>query len=339
MGVNISDIVPKTTVEIEHLTGRVIAIDAYNTLYQFLSIIRQPDGTPLMNSKGEVTSHLTGLLYRTSKLVEAGVRPAFVFDGIPPGEKKETLEARMRVRSEAKEKWDSALERGDVEAARSYAQQATRLTKPMVEQAKELLGAMGIPWVQAPAEGEAQASVMCAAGDVWAVGSQDFDSLLFGTPLLIRNITVTGRRKLPKRKVYIDVKPESINLNNTLASLGIDRDQLIDLAIMVGTDYNEGIKGIGPKKALALVQGGKDAARVFSENGFDAENIQAIRDLFKHPDTTKDYKLEWKEPDREAAANLLVDRYEFSRERVSRSLDHLTALKDKATQSRLDQWS
>lgn len=339
MGVNISDIVPKTTVEIEHLTGRTLAVDAYNTLYQFLSIIRQPDGTPLMNSKGEVTSHLTGLLYRTSKLVEIGVRPVFVFDGIPPGEKKETLEARMRVRSQAKEKWDSALERGDVEAARSYAQQSTRLTKPMVEQAKELLTVMGIPLVQAPAEGEAQASVMCANGDVWGVGSQDFDSLLFGAPILIRNIAITGRRKLPKRKVYIDVKPESIRLDETLSTLGIDRDQLIDLAILMGTDYNEGIKGIGPKKALALIQSGKDAPRVFSDNGFDPESVETVRDLFRHPDTTKGYKLEWNEPNRQEAISLLVDRYEFSRERVIRSLGHLSALKDTAMQSRLDQWS
>jgi flap endonuclease-1 len=208
----------------------------------------------------------------------------------------------------------------------------------MVEQAKQLLSAMGIPFVQAPAEGEAQAAFMCARGDVWAVGSQDFDSLLFGAPILIRNIAVTGRRKMPMKKVYIDVKPEEIHLDETLTTLGLTREQLIDLGVLIGTDYNEGIHGIGPKKALALLKSGKDAARVFKENALDPELVEGVRDLFMHPDTTKEYSLDWRAPDKDAVVSLLVGRYEFSRERVLHSLEGLSALNSKEVQSRLDEW-
>ncbi|MCD6523187.1 MAG: flap endonuclease-1 [Candidatus Diapherotrites archaeon] len=339
MGVDISDIVPKTVVELEHLTGRTIAIDAYNTLYQFLSVIRQPDGTPLQNSKGEITSHLTGLLYRTTNLVEQGIKPCFVFDGVPPEKKHETIMKRIAIRMEAKEKWDEALEKGDIEEARRYAQQSVKLTKEMVEQSKELLSAMGIPYVQAPSEGEAQASYMCSNGKVWGVGSQDFDSLLFGAPRLVRNLTITGRRKLPRKNVYVMIKPEIIQLDSVLSELGITREQLIEIGLIVGTDYNEGVKGIGPKKALALVKKGKSAEEVFNEHNMDTKDLKKIRMLFLKPDVTDEYTLTWGTPDTKKLIELLVEKYEFSEDRVKRTAERLSkALEVKGTQSRLDQW-
>ncbi|MCK4327340.1 MAG: flap endonuclease-1 [Candidatus Diapherotrites archaeon] len=335
MGVNLGELLPGKSIELEHLTGRSIAVDAYNTLYQFLSIIRQPDGTPLMNSRGETTSHLAGLLYRTSNLVALGIRPAFVFDGVPPEKKAETIAARVEVRRKAKEKWDDALERGAVEEARTYAQQATRLTKEMVVQANELLAALGIPSVQAPQEGEAQAAFMCAEGDVWAAGSQDFDALLFGSPRLLRNMTITGRRKLPRKNIYIMVKPELIEMEEC----ELTRGQLLEIALMMGTDFNEGVKGIGPKKALAAIKGGKTADDVHREAGLEGD-LTAVRDIFLHPETTKGYKLEWRGPDEEKALKLLVDRHEFSESRVKSSLAKMReALSSKGTQSRLDVWS
>ena len=334
MGVNLGDLLPAKSIELDYLTGRTIAIDGYNTLYQFLSIIRQPDGTPLMNSTGEVTSHLTGLLYRTANLVARGIRPVYVFDGVPPEKKAETIAQRIAVRQEAKKKWDEALERGDTERAHSYAQQTSRLTKEMVEQSKEVLSAMGIPFVQAPQEGESQAAYMCARGDVWAAGSQDFDSLLFGTPRLLRNMTVTGRRKLPRKNIYIMVKPELIVLDE----IGLTRGELIEIALMVGTDYNEGVKGIGPKKALAAIKAGKTADEVHAEKGIKTD-LTPIRDLFLHPETTDDYALSWSEPDEERALKLLVDRYEFSVDRVRNSLSKIReAVLAKGTQSRLGDW-
>ncbi len=334
MGVNLGDLIPTKSIELEHLAGRTIAVDGYNTLYQFLSIIRQPDGTPLMNSAGEVTSHLTGLLYRTANLVAKGIRLVYVFDGVPPEKKAETIAKRIAVRQEAKKKWDEALEQGNVEQAHSYAQQTSRLTKEMVEQSKEVLSAIGIPYVQAPQEGEAQAAYMCAKGDVWAAGSQDFDSLLFGTPRLLRNMTVTGRRKLPRKNIYIMVKPELIVLND----VGLSREELIEIGLMIGNDYIGGIRGIGPKKALAAVRAGKSADEVYAEHG-ESIDLTPIRDLFLHPETTDGYALSWNAPDETKALKLLVDRYEFSADRVKSSLAKIReAMLAKGTQSRLGDW-
>lgn len=333
MGVQLGDLVPKEKISIDSLNGRRIAIDAYNSLYQFLSIIRQPDGTPLMDSKGRITSHLSGLFYRTTKFVEAGVKPVYVFDGKPPESKLATILGRISIRKAAKEKWEKAKEAGEVEEARKWAQASTRLTKEMVDNSKELLDAMGIPWVQAPGEGEAQAAFIAEQGDVWGSASQDYDSLLFGSPVLLRNLAVTGRRKLPGKNIYVTVEPETIVLEKTLSGLGISREQLVDIAILVGTDYNDGVHGIGPKKALAFVKEGKSLDEVYEGD------FESIRKIFLKPDVTKKYKIEWKQPDSGRLENFLVKEHAFSPDRIKNSIDTLEAqASQKATQSRLDLW-
>src|SRR3989338_1231720 len=171
MGVQISEIVPKKDTSFEALRGRKVSLDAFNALYQFLAIIRQYDGTLLMDSQGNVTSHLSGLFYKTIKLVEAGVKPVYVFDGEPPKLKRRTIEERREVRRKAEELWEEKRRAGKIEEARVAAQAAIKLTGKMVEESKDLLGVMGVPWVQAPSEGEAQAAFMCSQGSVWAAGS------------------------------------------------------------------------------------------------------------------------------------------------------------------------
>lgn len=290
MGVQIGELVPRKEIEIENLNGRKIAIDALNAIYQFLSIIRQRDGTPLMDSKGRITSHLSGLFYRTINLMEAGIKPAYVFDGKPPEFKKKELEKRAEAREEAEEKWQEALARGDLEEAKKYAQRASRVNEQLIEDAKKLLELMGIPWVQAPSEGEAQAAYMASKGKVWASASQDYDSLLFGAPRLVRNLTITGRRKLPGKDVYVEVKPELIVLEEVLKELKIDREKLIELAILVGTDYNPGgIKGVGPKKALEIARYSKDPLKKYQK--MSDVDLYAIKEFFLNPPVTDDYKL------------------------------------------------
>jgi len=221
-------------IDFNQLNGKVIALDAYNALYQFLASIRQPDGTPLMDSQGRVTSHLSGLLYRTINLLEYGIKPVYVFDGKPPELKLLEIEKRRRVREKAVEEWVKAMEEGRRAEARKYAQRALFITNDMVDEAKKLLNYMGVPWVQAPSEGEAQAAYMAIRGIVWAVGSQDYDSLLFGAPKLVRNLTISGRRKLPGKDEYVEVNPELIELGDVLKALKLrDRAQLIDLAIIL----------------------------------------------------------------------------------------------------------
>jgi flap endonuclease-1 len=326
MGVQLGDLTPKKEIELIELSGKKIAIDAYNMLYQFLSIIRdRVTGEPLRDSKGRITSHLSGLFYRTSNLIEAGIKPLFVFDGEAPKFKKKTLEAREELKEGARKKWKEALEKG--EKAITYAQAAAQLTDEMIEDSKKLLEFMGLPWIQALSEGEAQCAYMCKRGDVWSSASQDFDALLEGSPRLVRNLSITGKRKLPRKEVYIEVKPELIELEEVLTKLGINQKQLIIIGILVGTDYNpEGVKGIGPKKALELVKQNKTLEKVLKNVDWECEvPAEEIYNFFLQPPVTNKYKLEWKEPQIEKIIDFMVGEHDFSRERVEKAIEKLQA--------------
>ncbi|ABW00894.1 flap endonuclease-1 [Caldivirga maquilingensis] len=322
-------------VSLEQLNGKLIALDAYNALYQFLASIRQPDGTPLMDSQGRVTSHLSGLLYRTINLLEYGIKPVYVFDGKPPELKLIEIEKRRRVREKAVEDWIKAVEEGKKSEARKYAQRALFITSDMVDEAKRLLDSMGVPWVQAPSEGEAQAAYMASKGIVWAAGSQDYDSFLFGAPRLVRNLTISGRRKLPGRDEYVEVTPELIELNDVLKALRLrDRGQLIDLAILLGTDYNpEGIPGIGPQRALRLIQeyGSLDKLMntVLKNAQFPVDPFK-IREFFLNPPVTQEVNVKFKEPNEDEVVRLLVEEHDFSQDRVKNALERLRKSMGKA---------
>jgi len=347
MGVNLRDLIPKTAreeTEIKKLKGKIIALDAYNILYQFLAAIRQPDGTPLMDREGRITSHLSGLFYRTINMAEQGVKPVYVFDGMPPELKKAELARRMKLREEAERKLESAKRAGLREEARKYAVQAVRLTRDMADEAKRLLDAMGIPWVQAPSEGEAQAAYIAAKGDAWAAGSQDYDSLLFGAPRLVRNLAITGRRKLPGRNVYIEVKPEVIYLDKLLRELGISREQLIVIGILLGTDYNpKGIPGFGPKTALRHVRAYSNPEKALRavESKAGGYDLFAIYKYFINPEVTDNYTIKFRPPDENAVQRILVEEHDFNPDRVKRALERLKkAYREhlRARQTGLDAW-
>ncbi|UCC93465.1 MAG: flap endonuclease-1 [Thermoplasmata archaeon] len=337
MGINLRDVlVAHPEEDVAAFEGRLLALDAYNAIYQFLSSIRQPDGTPLMDAQGRVTSHLSGVLYRTSSIMAKGVRMVFVFDGPPHPLKMETLEARKEVKRKAQKAWEEALEAGDMEGARMKAQQTSRLDKAMVAEAKVLLDAMGVPWVDAPADGEAQASYMSAAGDVWAVASQDYDSLLYGSSLLVRNATLSGRRKLPGRgrREYVQVVPERVDLEENLKAIGLTREQLVDAAILVGTDFNPGVKGIGPKSAIKLLKAHRDLEGVMRAKELEVEHADEIRSIFLEPAVSDDYTTRFGRVDEEAALRLLVDDHQFSESRVRSALKKLEVKAIEPTQQR-----
>jgi len=341
MGVQISGIIPKSEIEIETLSGKKIAIDAYNILFQFLSIIRQRDtGEPLRDSKGRITSHLSGAFYRNIKLLENGIKPIFVIDGPPPSFKMKVLRERDKTRDEAKRKWKDAVEKGEKEKIMTYAQGALKVTKDMVEEAKKLLEAMGIPCIQAPSEGEAQASLLVQNEDAYAVGSQDIDSIMFGAPIMIRNLSITGKRKVPRQQTWIEIKPELIKLEKVLSELELTREQLVVLGILVGTDYNPGgIKGVGPKGALNLVKEKKNLENVLKEIEWNFEiDPQKIYEFFLNPPVKKDYKMEWKEPDKEKLMKIMVDEHDFSEERIEKGVNRLLNVKKSGTQSTLSGW-
>ena len=318
---------PKTKVDLKSLSGKSIAIDAYNALYQFLAIIRQPDGTPLKDSTGRITSHLSGLFYRTANLVEMDIKVVYVFDGVPPALKEVEIKRRTKVKAEALIKYERALQEGRIEEARTYAQMTSRLKDYMAEDSKRLLTQMGVPWVQAPSEGEAQAAYLAKKGDTNYCASQDYDSLLFGAPTLLRNVTISGRRKLPRKPVYVEVVPEIIELDQLLKELNVTREQLIDIGILVGTDFNpEGVKGIGPKTALKLIKQHGSIEKLLptlKEAEFPAEP-QRIREIFLNPKVTDNYKLTWKDPNVEGVVDFLCRERDFSEERVRKALKKMT---------------
>jgi flap endonuclease-1 len=326
LGVKLGDLVQPRNIAIDELAGRAVAFDGNNILYQFLSIIRGRGGEPLKDHQGRVTSHLSGLLYRNSNLMEADVKIVYVFDGQPHRFKATVIRQRRETRREATKKYEKAVEEGDAEKARRYGQQAVLATTDIVEDAKTLLTHMGVPWIQAPGEGEAQTAYMAAKGDAWGAASQDFDSLLYGAPRLIRNLSITGRRKLPRKNVYIKIEPELLELEKVTRSLELSRDQLIDVGILVGTDYNpDGIKGVGPKTALKLIKehGTLEDALPHIKNPEFPHPVEEIRMLFRSPRTTDDYMLEWRKPDTAAIIGFLCGEHSFSQSRVMNAVEKM----------------
>ena len=326
MGIVLTPIVSKETIALGSLSGRTLAVDGNGELYQFLALIRLPDGTPLRDSKGRTTSHLSGLFYRTTRLMaEHRLKFVFVFDGSPPALKSAELAKRRANRKRFEEESAAALARGDLAQAYSKATMTSRLTGDMVAEARELLRLMGVPSVQAPSEGEAQAAYMAATSpDVWAAASKDYDSLLFGAPRLVRFLTISGKEFLPSRGTFRPILPEAIELQRLLEGWGISREGLIDLAILVGTDFNQGIKGIGPKKALGLIQRHGRIEDLPDEIRLalgDLEMVNEVRRIFLHPDVTGSYDVGQGEPDIEAIAHFLCDEHEFSRDRVTAALE------------------
>lgn len=342
MGVDLSTIVEKHEITLESLAGKKIAIDAHNVLYQFLASIRQPDGTPLMDFSGNITSHLSGLLYRTERLMENGIRVVYVFDGKPPKFKEKTIEKRRKAKEEAKEKWEKALALEE-ERAKTYAQATSKLTEEMIEESIELISAMGIPCVRAAEEGEAQAACMAKKGIVYASASQDYDSLLFGSPLLVRNLSITGKRKVPRKDQYTIIYPEQVSLKELLSTNNITQEQLVAAGILVGTDFNEGVKGVGPKTALKIVKEQRKFGKVlkFVEEKYKHNFESYIEDVFEYflNPPCIDVELRWGKPNAEKIIEILVEKHDFSEERVRNAVGKMVkGMEEKGGQEKISKW-
>lgn len=341
MGVNLSGLAEPRCAEYEELRGKRVAVDTYNIVYQFMSAIRQPDGFPLCDGSGRTTSHLTGLLHRSAGLAEAGIEPIFVFDGKPHPLKQAVLDERRERREKAEREWREAIERGDLGAARTKAQQISRMTDEVKKSARELIGYLGFPIADAPSDGEQEAAYICRRGGAWAAASQDYDSLLFGAPVLLRNLTLSGRRKVPGKDVYREIKTEVIDSSAFLDSLGITREQLVDMCILMGTDFNAGIKGIGPKKALKLVRENGRLENILPKIGEEIPDYDEIRAIFLDCEGSDDYSPECRPVDRKGAVDMLTS-YDFSADRVNSALDRIEAARAeqerKRKQRSLDSW-
>ncbi len=337
---NLTPIIVRHVSSLRRLRGKSFAVDASNYLYQFLALIRMPNGTPLRDSRGNTTSHLAGLIFRTTRLLhEYDFHLVFVFDGKPPELKMAEIMKRREVRDKALDEWRKALEAGDYAAAFSKAVVSSRLTQPMIDDAKLLLDLLGVPYVQAPSEAEAQAACMASKGSVWAASSKDYDSLLFGTPRLVRYLTITGKEYLPSKETFRPLKPELIILQELLEHHETTRKQLIDIAILIGTDFNQGVKGIGPKKALKLITNYGKLENLPSEISSKLSvDYDEIRKIFTDPEVTQDYKLEYRELQEKELYHFLCEERDFSRKRVETAVHRMKEFYSRKTQTKLGEW-
>ena len=344
MGLNFKDLVIKKEISIADLKGKVLAIDSMNLLYQFLTTIRGSDGSVLTDKKGRVTSHLIGLFSRTTSLMESGLKLVFIFDGKAPEIKQKTWEKRTAIKAEASLKLKEAELAGDEEEMRKFASRTSILTKEMREDAKRVITALGLPIVQAPSEGEAQTAYMVKIGKAYTSVSQDYDNLIFGCPLLIRNLSLEGKRKKAGKLAYQTIKPEQIELKEVLHHLQLNQDQLIVLAILIGTDYNPGgVKGIGPKTGLKLVreyQSNFPALfdKVEWHKHYPDLTWKEVFDTIKNIPVTDDFTLEWKPINEKELYYLLVEEHDFSPERVNAKIEKLKEQKETLKQQGLSKF-
>ena len=339
MGLDLKSLLVRDKTKLESFTNKIVAIDAYNAIYQFLAIIRGPEGLHLTDTQGRVTSHITGLLYRNINFLSLGIKPVYVFDGKPPSLKSAEIEHRKQIKKDATVKYERAVSEGKMEDARKFAQQTTSMKDGMVEDSKHLLDLFGIPYIQAPSEGEATAALLTTSGHADVAASQDFDSILFGARKLVRNFTNSGRRKLPNRNTYIEIEPEIIDYKKNLEALGITREQLIDVGILIGTDFNpDGFERVGPKTAIKMIREyGKLEDVTQIQEQLETIDYNAIRKIFLEPEVARVDKIEFGEVKYDDIINYLSNERSFSRDRVNSSLNRLKKSLEKKSQT-LEKW-
>jgi flap endonuclease-1 len=339
MGLDLRPLVSPLPFKLQELAERVVAIDAFNTIYQFLSIIRGPTGEPLTNGKGEITSHLSGLFYRNINLLMENIKPIYIFDGKAHVLKLAEIERRSKLKSDAREKYQLAIEEGRIEEARKYSTRTAVLTEKMVEESKTILSYLGIPYLQASSDGEAAAAHLTKIDLAFAAASQDYDSILFGAKKLVRNLAISGKRKVPNRKVYVDIEPEMLEHERVLQETGLTHEQLVDVGILIGTDFNPGgFPGIGPKTAIKLIkESGKLENVTKIKDMLHEVPYQEIRNIFLNPEVPKVSKIELGEISRENILNFLCVEKSFSADRISSTLDKLEKSIANRSQS-LEHW-
>jgi flap endonuclease-1 len=339
MGLNLKDLVTREKTTLESFSSKIIAVDAYNAIYQFLASIRGPDGLQLSDSEGRITSHISGLFYRNINFLSLGIKPVYVFDGKPPSLKTAEIERRKQIKKDATVKYEKAIAEGNMEDARKFAQQTTSMKDGMVKESKQILTFFGLPYIEAPSEGEATAAHLTNTGQAYAAASQDFDSILCGAKKLIRNFTNSGRRKIPNRNSYVEIEPEIIDTQKTLDSLGITRVQLVDVGILIGTDFNpNGFDRIGPKTALKMI---KQHSRLEDipqiQEQLHEINYEEIRKIFLEPIVANVDEIVFGNVNYEEMTNYLVKERSFSEERIQSSLNRLKKALEKKSHN-LDQW-
>lgn len=320
--------------EIKNYFGRKIAIDASMSIYQFLIAVRS-DGSQLTNEAGEITSHLMGMFYRTIRMIENGIKPVYVFDGKPPIMKSGELAKRKEKREEAQKGLAQAEETGDAESMEKFSRRLVKVTPQHNDECKRLLKLMGIPYIEAPCEAEAQCAALVKSGKVYATGTEDMDALTFGSSVLLRHLTFSEARKMPIREFYLD---------RILTELELSHYEFIDLCILLGCDYCDSIKGIGPKRAVDLIRQYKSIEEIIKHIDTNKYTLpeewpyQEARELFKNPEVLQDadINLKWEAPNEEELVKFLVEEKGFNEDRIRSGIKKILKARKGSTQGRLD---
>jgi len=324
MGLAIGDLIVKNEIELSNLKNKVLGVDGHNITYQFLTTIRDLNGEYLTNSEGRITSHIIGLFYRLSKILEEGITPVFCFDGKSLDLKKETIEKRKDLKILAEKNAEAKKLSGDTEAMANLLKRTAKITPEMINDAKELLDAFNIQNFDALHDGEAQLSVMNIQNKIDGIISQDYDVLLLGGKDLYRNIGISGKKKAPGKDYYLQIKPELINLEENLEKLEITREKLIWLGILIGTDFNEKVPKVGPKTAIKLVKENDSLENIYKQLNYTPNfDYKEVFNIFWEP-KAKDIEIEkFSSPNYDKIKELLLEKYEFNEERVINTLEKL----------------
>jgi flap endonuclease-1 len=303
----------------------VVAVDAHNWLYRYLTTtVRFTNESVYTTSAGDEVANLVGIVQGLPKFFEHDLTPVFVFDGGPSELKADEIAERREQREQLEDRLEDAREEGDAAEVARLDSATQRLTDVIQETSRELLELLDVPVVEAPAEGEAQAAHMASRGDADYVGTEDYDALLFGAPVTLRQLTSKG-------------DPERMDLEQTLADLDLTREQLVDVAILCGTDFNDGVHGYGPKTALKAVREHGDLWGVVEHEDVLVENGDLVRQLFFDPDVTDDYAFDTAiSPDVDAATGYVTDEWEVPEDEVARGFERI---QDGLTQTGLDDWT
>ena len=329
------------THEPQSLFGRKLAIDASMCIYQLLVAVRIGGGDNFTNEDGNVTSHLNGIFYRSIRLLELGIKPIFVFDGKPPEMKGGELLKRAEAKKAAEEAAKKAIEDGDLEAAERFQRRVNRVTPEMTEACKRLLKLMGIPIVEAPCEAEAQCAELVKNGDIFATASEDMDSLTFGTDRLIRHLW-QGTSATAQKK---GIKPTEFTLKIVLEDLDMTMDKFIDMCILCGCDYVDGIRGIGSVKAHNMIKKDGDLKTIVDMLRNEKKHqvpedypVEQLRSMFTDPEVTpaKDIKLKWGKPDVEGIKKFMVEENQFDATKIDTGIKRLQDAKKATNQVRVD---
>lgn len=334
----LADSAPKSMKEqkFESYFGRKIAVDASMSIYQFLIVVGRSGTEMLTNEAGEVTSHLQGMFSRTIRLLEAGMKPVYVFDGKPPELKKQELAKRFSKREDATEDLNVAVEAGNKEDIEKFSKRTVKVTRQHNEDCKKLLGLMGVPVVEAPTEAEAQCAALCKAGKVYAVASEDMDSLTFGAPKFLRHLMDPSSKKIPVME---------FDVSKVLEELNLTMDQFIDFCILCGCDYCDSIRGIGGQTALKLIRQHGSIENILENINKERYQIPEdwpyveARRLFKEPEVVTDEEkldLKWTAPNEEGLIDFLVKENGFNADRVTKAVEKIKAAKNKSAQGRLE---